>query len=501
MLDSGDFVRPRFVDEPLYEKPIGIYWLQAAAVACVGRRDRICTYRIPSLLGAMLAVLGTFLIGARRIDRKTALLAAALLCASPVLVVEADLATTDAALLACVVLSQGCLAEIYLAGERGARAGVWAAIGLWVGLGLGTLIKGPVAPALTLLTIVALRLSKRPVRVNDLRIAWGLPLLAAIVAPWALAVGAATGWSFYGDALRNDILPKLIGGQESHGAPPGYYLALAPVTFWPGSFVMLPAVWAAIRERDDPAVRFALAWLVPTWLLFEALPTKLPHYVMPTYPALALLCARWVGMAAETSRSRLERVSWVSWIVVGLASAAVIPAAAALFAGSFQRASIVPAILAMMTVIAGKRMHERGDRTRATWIAILGGGSMLVSTLAIVLPGLEALWPTVRAARIVADRTTSSSRPIVVVGYREPSLVFLLGGDVARLDTAEAARFVASQPTALAWVDDSRQSAFESASIREAFRVAEIASVDGWNISKGRRVRLHLFERADDPHH
>ena len=110
MLRSGDYVRPRFQMEPLYEKPIGIYWLQAAAVAGIAARDAIWPYRVPSAVGAILAVLGTLAIGARHSDRTMGLLAAALLAASPLLVVEADLATTDAVLLACVVVSQGCLA-------------------------------------------------------------------------------------------------------------------------------------------------------------------------------------------------------------------------------------------------------------------------------------------------------------------------------------------------------------------------------------------------------
>jgi len=400
-----------------------------------------------------------------------------------------------------VVLSQGCLAEIYLAHEQTARAGVWPVIGFWAGLGFGILDKGPVSPAVSLLTVAALRLSKQPVRMADLRIGWGLAIVAALVAPWALAVGRATGWTFYADAFRHDILPKLIGGQESHGAPPGYYLALSTATFWPGSLVTLPAVWAAVGERSDPWLRFALAWLVPTWLLLEVMPTKLPHYVLPTYPALALLCARAIRTAPAASPSRLHELSSMLWLVVGLAFAALVLAAPILLEGTVGGVSLVSALVAVVTVAAGKRLHDRGDSLRATWIAILGSGLMLASTLGVVLPGIEPLWPTVRAARAVAERTTSTKRPLAVVGYREPSLVFLLGGGVARLDAAEAARFLVTKPGALAWIDSSRRAEFESASTRQGLGVDEIATVDGWNVSKGRRIRLHLFERADTSIH
>ena len=87
------------------------------------------------------------------------------------------------------------------------------------------------------------------------------------------------------------MLAKVTSGQEAHGAPPGYYLLLFWVTFWPGSVLAglaAPAVWQARRE---PGAQFLLAWLVPSWIVFEAVITKLPHYVLPLYPAIAILIA------------------------------------------------------------------------------------------------------------------------------------------------------------------------------------------------------------------
>src|SRR5262249_14147678 len=123
MLESGDFVRPRFQREPQYTKPIGIYWLQAGAAGLTGTRDAIWPSRLPSLVGAILAVLGTLAIGRRLFDSETGFVAAALLASSPVLAVEATVATTDAVLLASVVAAQGCLARIHLARCGGGGGG------------------------------------------------------------------------------------------------------------------------------------------------------------------------------------------------------------------------------------------------------------------------------------------------------------------------------------------------------------------------------------------
>ena len=109
--------------------------------------------------------------------------------------------------------------------------------------------------------------------------------------PWFVAIVVKSGGSFFAQSVGEDMLAKVIGGQESHGAPPGFYFLLFWVTFWPGSVLAglaAPRVWQARRE---PGARFLLAWLMPSWLVFEAVITKLPHYVLPLYPAIAILIA------------------------------------------------------------------------------------------------------------------------------------------------------------------------------------------------------------------
>src|SRR6516164_6962746 len=110
MLETGDFIRIRFQDEARNKKPIGIYWLQAAAVALFSTPDssKIWPYRLPSALAAIAVVLLTFALGARLLSSRLAGFLSAVLMASALgLVVEAHLAKTDAALLATVVAGQG----------------------------------------------------------------------------------------------------------------------------------------------------------------------------------------------------------------------------------------------------------------------------------------------------------------------------------------------------------------------------------------------------------
>src|SRR5476651_484621 len=151
MLERGEYVDIRFQDEVRYKKPVGIYWLQAAAVKAgeaLGlphARTTIWLYRLPSLAGAIGAVLLTYWAALAFVTRRAALLAALMMASSILLGVEARLAKSDAMLLATVVAAMGVLARLYLPEQRAPDASInWTVPAiLWTALAGGVLLKGP----------------------------------------------------------------------------------------------------------------------------------------------------------------------------------------------------------------------------------------------------------------------------------------------------------------------------------------------------------------------
>src|SRR6476659_4546839 len=125
MVESGDFVDIRFQDDVRYKKPVGVYWLQAAAVETASAlglprpQARIWLYRIPSLIGATGAVLLTYWTALAFVTRRGAILAGLIMCSSVLLNVEARMAKTDAMLLLTVMAVMGAMARVYLAWQRG----------------------------------------------------------------------------------------------------------------------------------------------------------------------------------------------------------------------------------------------------------------------------------------------------------------------------------------------------------------------------------------------
>lgn len=495
MLETGDYVRINFQDASRAKKPVGIYWMQAAAVSLLADgRTAVWAYRLPSLLGAWAAVLLTFGFGQRLFGRPAALLGAAFTAASLLLVMEAHQAKTDAVLLACMVAAQGALARFYLRSKGGQPAGAGIALVFWVAQGIAILVKGPVVPMVSVLTIAALAISDRDAAwLHGLRPVTGLLVAAAIVAPWAAAVTQATDGAFLGDAVRSDLLPKLIGGQERHGGWPGYYLLLATAFFWPASLFLWPALAAAWRRRGEAPVRFLLAWIVPAWIVFELIPTKLPHYVLPLYPGLALLTAAAVLGGFESLKGRGAHWYYAVWTLVGVLLAGLAIASPYLMGDGFSIWSLVAAAAALWAGLVPAILAWRGNLAKAAAIAVLAALPAYAAIFHGVLPSLQRMWLAPRVAAAIAE--VQPGAPVAAAGYHEPSLVFLMGTATELTDGAGAADWLVSHPKGVVVVEERQHTAFVERA--EALGIAPrgLAFIEGFNYSRGRDVVLRLYGR------
>ena len=503
MIETGDFVQPRLQDEARNKKPVGIYWMQAvtAEILSSAPYNAVWAYRIPSVLGALLTVLLVFSLGAKLYDKETGLIAAGLMASSLLLVGEAHIAKTDAVLVACTTAAQLMIAYFFVAARQGApRPALRYSILLGVALGLSILVKGPIGPLVCGLTILGVSIWERR---------WGWfwtmrPILAFYViilmnVPWLVAIMLVTKGQFMVDAFGRDFAGKLIGAEESHGGPPGYYLATLLVAFWPGWLFLAPAGLYAWSRRHEGAVRFLLAWLVPTWLLLEFTPTKLPHYPLPLYPALALLCAASIMAATREARNFLDstpvKVGAALWLLMTFA---LLGALVVYIPGAYgSGASPLLWVLAAPVVIAAGfalifLVRLEGEKAAAA--AIAAGGLLAVVALAGVLPTLDQLMVSKRAAQLIAS-TGVDPKAVASAGFHEPSLVFQVGTKMMLAKSgAEAADFLATTPNAVALVEKKEEPAFRQRLTQQLLQVEQLGQpITGLNYSKNAEVTLTLY--------
>ncbi len=525
MLESGDYVVIRSHEGLRNKKPVGIHWMQAASVALtVGPEAReIWSYRMPSLLGAMLAAVATFWAGGAMMSRRAAFVGAALLGVCLILSSEAHIAKTDAAQAGFLALMLGALMHMRRDALRFADAYGHAAenprrnrilnLVFWISLAIGVLLKGVIAPMVAGLAIVCVLAWER--RFNWTRTLgyWlGISLFCVMTIPWFIAVQIATGGDFLFEAAAVDLGQKIVSAAEGHEGPPGLHLASLPILFWPGTLLLIPAAaaaFSALRRRNPNAAaarsddstlsaaaasaradgvptpeetaagwRLLLCWIIPSWLVFEIAPTKLIHYTLPVYPAIALACGaafdRWF---AEPQRMRTP-VAWVSLalfalvtiLLAGLVSPAALAALRADAAADFG-----PALAARVEWLWAREWAATGvglwptlliiaaaagvgyafwRRSALLVFALLIGTGMIggIAYRGVVLPNQSWVLATpaaLDALREVCALPADTARwresgcaeaapdglraPNIVraIAYAEPSLVFSLAGKIA----------------------------------------------------------------------
>ena len=500
MLESRDFVVIRYQDEPRFKKPVGIHWLQAASVSLVSSPEarEIWAYRIPSLLGAMLAAAACAWGAAAFFGAPGGMLAGAMLGATFLLSTEALIAKTDAALCGTTALALAALARLYAESHGGPPAGKRAWLLFWIGIAFATLIKGPVGPmvaALTVLTLIAL--DRKAAWLARLNWTWGVILLVAIVGPWAGAVTVATDGGFWSAAIGGDLAPKLAGGQETHGAPPGYHTLLAPLLMFPMTLLLPAAAVAAWTRWREPGVRFALAWLIPTWILFEALPTKLVHYTLPAYGAVA-----WLAAAALVAPIR-GKTRWTGAVlasVFGLLLAGATFYLVKLYGDASDLTFAIPAALLLAAAgLVGGYLLVRRAPPLAVAVAVglgLAGHAALAAGLA---PRLNPLWLSSRVEKAMAraqllPRQGIADAPVTVAGYAEPSLVFAVGTPTELAGPEDAAQAIYEHRPAV--VEQRQQAAFDQALSVFKAKTHLVATVKGLDYSDGKTMILNIYEAA-----
>ncbi|WP_336946104.1 glycosyltransferase family 39 protein [Asaia sp. HN010] len=506
MIESGNFVDVRFLDQPRYLQPAGIYWLEAGAQKLFGGphdRHVAWPYRIPSLIAAVSAVTLTAYLGATLFGGLTGLVAAALLAVSTLLTAEGRMATIDTVLLLDILLVETALLRAYIDQQRNRETSISIALLYWGAMGCGLMLKGPVVLIPGLATPLALRIIERQASwFGRLRPRWGWLVTLAVVLPWCVAIGVVSHGAFFSHSVGTNFLGKIGHGQQAHGLPPGFHLVVFLLAFWPGSLFLvlgLPAIWARHRE---PAVRFLLCWIVPHWLVFEAIATKLPHYVLPTYPAIAVLAA------ATLTKWPLRRPKalWVRGFMAfytllwGILAIGFVVAGVILLWQSEHRldyGTLIAVFGALPLVLYAFLLLRQAQRLRAALVAIGAAVVVHAGIFLTVVPNLGLLQLAPRAAALYDDYRPCEDSTLVSVSYSEPSLAFLAGSNTKLLGVPKAADYLAANSScALVLVDRKDEAALTTQMLEKGFSLTEYGRVTGLNYSNGHHLDLGLYAPA-----
>ncbi len=510
MVDDGDYFDIRFQDRPRYQKPIGIYWLQAAALRLAGedKAGEIWVYRLPSLAGATAAVVMTAATGSLLFGPMAGLLAAIMLASCLLLNVEARLAKTDAALLACAMFAYYALAKAYM----GEKLSFGLRLAFWTAEGAALLIKGPVLSLITVATLAALRIKQGNLEwFAALRPKSGAAWTLAMAAPWFVTIALQSGGDFIAASAGSDFLAKIWQGQNRGIIPPGAHMAMMLPLLFPASLLVLLAIPDTWRDRDDRAVAFCLAWLVPAWIMFELPLTKLPHYTLPLYPALTMLAARaalrgFPALAGTEERNGGEEIprTWTqrflpplafgAWSATGAGLAVAALSLPIALGGTWRAASLSIGVAVMIIIPAAAWLLLK--RRAADAVVVLCAGAIIAAagTFGHLLPATESLWMSRRIERLAQSVKPCSKLKLVTASYAEPGLVFLAGrSTLSEISGRAAAEDMAWDKCIVAAVDDKRRDDFLDTSRLLGQHSLEVARLGGFSLGKMRGKELTFY--------
>lgn len=315
MLESKDWLHTTLNGADRFDKPIGIYWLQALSVGLLGETE--FAFRLPSALAGCFASLTMARFAYRQWGSQAAWIAGVISATSLGPWAISRTASADALLGLFFVLIFFNLWRALESGER--KHGRFVA--LWIGLGL--LVKGPIAiivPVGTLLVSAAIN-SNFLVRVRSLiadPIAWVIIICTAM--PWYVYAYLRHGQLFIDGFLLKHNIERFTNSLEGHSGNWTYFFLALPVLWFPWSTLWVSALFDLRRREKNPLLQFAWIWFAFVFLFFTLSNTKLPHYLLYASPAMCLLLVD----ASLSANRNTWKLTWL-FGMLGLAAILCLP--------------------------------------------------------------------------------------------------------------------------------------------------------------------------------
>jgi 4-amino-4-deoxy-L-arabinose transferase-like glycosyltransferase len=410
MAQSGDWVTPRLNGFKYFEKPPLQYWATAAAFKIFGEHD--WTARLWNALMALAGIALAFYAGNRLFGRPAGILAAALLAGSPLYIVYGQFNTLDMGVSVWLSAAIFAFAIAQREGERHARR--WMLAG-WAACALAVLSKGLIGIVLPVATVALYVLLRRDWRrLTRLELLRGGALFLVIVAPWFIAASLANREFLYFFFVQEHWL-RFTTKMHQRSQPGWYFIPVLAVGIVPWVLVAV-AAWSASLRRiaagSFSPVLFLGLWAVVVFAFFSASGSKLPGYVLPLLPALAVLAGAYVARSAGKG---LLAAQSVLVVLAGLG---------------------VAAIGARLPTLGGAALREISSAYTPTLFA----AAAVVTTAGIL--GAVLAWRRRGLAAVgVIALGAFASMMVALAGHRVYAPVFSVAGTLAAVKPSGEARF------------------------------------------------------------
>jgi 4-amino-4-deoxy-L-arabinose transferase-like glycosyltransferase len=475
MVVTGDWVTPTFNGEGFYDKPVLFNWLGAASFELLGFTELAA--RLPAAVLGIACVLLTYLLGRKMFGSTVGFLGGLILATSGLFVVlsravQYDMVLTFFTTLALFLFYSGVVDEKH-------RRRYFLLF--YVAAAFAVLAKGPLGLALPALVIGPyLLLTRRFHLLREMQIGWGVLIVLAIASPWYVLMGVSND-DFFSHFFLGQNLGYFLSTESRHPEPFYFYLLVLPGLLFPWTAFLALAIYRPLRNlqsRSRDPIRFLLVWVIVIFLFFSLAVSKLETYLLPLFPAVALLIALLWEELLTTGHEGLRRgLFWFHLPVVAVSLAAVVyiwlypPLEKSLRYGIDQTvlfALAVP-IAALLTASLWLLWSRRYSASLGALVGVMVAGLVVFTT--IFAPATDPYRSTKHLALDLDPRLPPGEEIVFFSRLRDSALFYTGRGAVVFTDPHELDRYFADREKAFCLVEDRHLSRLDA--IAGGFTVIE----------------------------
>ena len=535
MLETNNYINIKFQDKNRYKKPPLSYWLQSLSVSLISdsqSRD-IWAHRLPSLIAALLSMIACYFCALQLISRPQSLLAAFFLGTSFLFIFEEHMAKTDILLCMSSAFTLWGLTGLYhhnaikiqpppphtLAHKT--RTPRYDLL-VWGALALAIMIKGPIIPFIFCTALIAMWIGDKQLKWARGLLHWhGIFLFCMLVVPWILIMVLSGNSSFFKESLIGDFGAKLLYAKEGHSGFFGYHFLTIWLGFWPACLFLLPGFYTAFhcarlrntkqaQNKDTEVLRFLarllLCWIIPLFCVLAIIPTKLPHYTVPLFPALAIIAVLGYYNFSHVN-NLLRRLNIVLFIFAGTITCLLTAFASAKFSDTLSPYLIGTALCLISVIVLGCFLWK----AQLSPLRIKTATNILLCTAFVqsglsyqfIIPTMTDIRTSERIANILRlndiKLPLGKTQRVIALHYHEPSLVYHVGTNIElthpRVFLANEDKKTLAEGDMIISDHIARKRSHLGVKIWQAYGLcADVKSqLNGFHYSKGRSIKLDIL--------
>ena len=488
MMETKNFIDIKMQDEVRYKKPVGIYWLQSISNYFFGDPpyDEIWIYRLPSIFGVILSIFFIYNFVRKEYGYKDSILCVFFLILPILTISEVHQAKTDSFLFLTVVTSNLILVK----GLKDNSLNLKNKLLFWFISAVGVLIKGPIIFVFTILPLCILCILKKK---NYFKVIWtinGFLLFILISIPWFIIITVISDGLFWHESAVNDLFNKVRSGQESHGFPPGYYSILFLLMFWPGAAfipIFLKKIFKNFKIsflKKDYEI-FIFLWFVVPLILYELIPTKLPHYIFPSYAALSIL------LSSITEKNNFYGITQkFSFFILCFYPICFLVAQIFIVHeySAIDRNLLLITFLGICALVILIINFYKKNIFRLIFSACLFQSIVYFSAVYYLIPKLEIFWISEKINSFIDSKIKDVDK-VLLYGFNEPSLIFLTSHKAKQKNIID---YDFKKDEKILYIVTNKHSSFIKENSFNEFKLIE--KFEGFNYSQGKKVEINFFE-------